>query len=163
MSQETVDVLAVGLGLLCAALLAVLIPFARKIALHLAKLADVKLSEEHLRQVDRAVAIGIGYAEEQAVKKLRGLVPDGPVNSEQKLEVAKSAARSIAPAATKDVTEKQLEIAIEGQLKSLMPPAAISSGSILPPRASFAPGNVFGATTIEEVDTRPDTPHARRK
>jgi hypothetical protein len=162
MSQETVDVLAVGLGLLCAGLLAVLIPFARKIALRLASLADIKLEETHLQQLDRAVAIGIGYAEEQAVKKLRGLVPDGPVNGEQKLEVAKSAARSIAPAATKDVSEKQLEIAIEGQLKSLIPPAG-PSASLPPLRASFAPSSVFSAATIEEVETRPDTPNARRK
>jgi hypothetical protein len=107
---------------LCAALLVVLIPFARKIAQHLASLAKVKLTDEQLAQVDRAVTIGIGYAEEQALKKLRGLVEEGPVSGAEKLEVAKSAARSIAPAATSDVTEKQLEIAIEGKLKSVLPP-----------------------------------------
>lgn len=134
MTQEVVNALAMLLGGAFAVMLAVALLYARRIAQYLASLAKVQLSEQQLQQVDRAVEIGISYAEELARKKLLGLVEQGPTTSAQKLEVAKTASRSVAPAALADVADAQLEMSIEAHLSRVRPSLAMHS--LAPPAQS---------------------------
>lgn len=144
LSAEVTQTLITTLSGIVIALVPLLLILARRCAQYLAKLADTKLSEDHLRQLDHAVEAGILYAEEQARKRLLGAAGSGPSTGAEKLEVAKSAARSMAPAALADVGDQQLEMNIEARLSRVRPSLARSSyPPASPPPPSLAPHEMY--------------------
>jgi hypothetical protein len=139
LTPEQSEALLTALLLIVTALAALLTTFAvtlgRKVVRHLSALSGVQVSVEQQLRVDSAIAAGVAYAEEQARKFARELIVEGPRTGEEKLEVAKTAARSIAPAALASVNEQQLGILTEAKLSSLRPSQA-PPGSVPP---SFVP------------------------
>jgi len=99
----------------------------------------IKASDGASKTIDQIITTVIAYAEEQARKYARGLSTSAPATGADKLQVAKSAARSIAPAGIlESVSEEQLEILIEAKLQSLRP--SMSPPSLPPvPRSSLPP------------------------
>jgi hypothetical protein len=89
--------------------------------------------------VDSAITSGISLAEVQAKKFARGAIKEGPRTGPEKMEAAKTAARSLAPAALSDVGDEKLELLIEAKLQSMQPWMVPTPGSLPPPTFSLPP------------------------
>lgn len=133
--------LNIAITLVFATLGTVALVYAHKAVTFFEKIAGVKLSDAQRQDIDDAVIKGIHYADEQAHKYALKLIPEGPTTPEQKLQVAESAARSIAPQALADVTSTQFQVHAEAALQSIRP---------APPLLD------------EDPITKPETPTARR-
>jgi len=163
LTPEQSEALLTSVFLIVAALTVLITSFAvnigRKVVKHLSALSGVQVSAEQQAKVDQAITAGVAYAEEQARKFARELITEGPRTGEEKLEVAKTAARSIAPAALASVNEQQLAILTEAKLQSLRPSQAPSGGSV--PPSSFVP-RMPAPPTFSTLDTR-QTPMPPRR
>jgi len=137
------------------ALTSIVLVYGKRALKDLSKLTGIKLSAEQEDKILGAVRASIAYAKEQAEKFAAGKIKEGPRTGEEKLEVAKIAARSLAPAALANTTDQQLTILTEAQLQlvrpSLPPPQSADSTppSSLVPRMPAPP--VF--TTFETAKT----------
>jgi len=126
----------------------------------LAKFSEVtgfKVEAQQEATIIRVVRRVIAYAEEQANKLARGLIKIGPRNGREKLELAKSAARSSAPPGLlSDVSDEKLELLIEAELQSMRPatptPLPLLSPSRFPP-PSRIPGEGNPVEPLEYADT----------
>jgi hypothetical protein len=141
--------LNIAITLVFAVLGIVALVYVHKAVAYLETLTGVKLSEQQKQDIDDAVITGIHNADEQAHKFARGLIPEGPTTPEQKLAVAESAARSIAPAALASVTSTQFQVRAEAALASIRPPAPI-------------PDESTELADSGEPITQPETPRAKR-
>ncbi len=104
----------------------------------LAKAGKFEENKTVLDMLEKLAVFGIGFAQEQTDKLLKGLIKEGPRTGEQKKEVAITAMRSIAPPGVK-FTDQQAAIAVEAVLSK--------SRSIAPPPARFdAFGNAIVGT-----------------
>jgi hypothetical protein len=162
LTPEQAEALLTALLLIVTALAALLTTFAvtlgRKVVRHLSALSGVQVSADQQQKVDQAIAAGVAYAEEQARKFARELIREGPRTGEEKLEVAKTAARSIAPGALASTSDQQLSILTEAKLQSLRPSQAPPAGA---ESASFVP-RMPPPPTFSTLETRPTPMPPRR-
>ena len=92
------------------------------VAVYLAHRAlGAKLSRDQLDMLDKVLNSVLAYAEEQSHKAATGLLAEGPRTPAQKLEVAKSAARSIAPKELAHTDDRALEVLLEAKLQQQRP------------------------------------------
>jgi hypothetical protein len=162
LTPEQAEALLTALLLIVTALAALLTTFAvtlgRKVVRHLSALSGVQVSAEQQLKVDQAITAGVAYAEEQARKFARELIREGPRTGEEKLEVAKTAARSIAPGPLASTSDAQLSILTEAKLQSLRPSQAPPGGA---DNASFVP-RMPAPPTFSTLETRPTPMPPRR-
>jgi len=155
LTPEQSEALLTAMLVLVTGLAALLTTFAvtlgRKVVRHLSALSGVQVSADQQARVDSAIAAGVAYAEEQARKFARELILEGPRTGEEKLEVAKTAARSIAPGALASTSDAQLSILTEAKLASLRPSQAPPGGSV--PPSSLVP-KLPPAPVFSTFDTR---------
>jgi hypothetical protein len=156
-AQLLAATLLVSAGLFALAT-SIAVVYAKKVLKHLSELTGIKVSAENEEKIVDAVRRSIAYAKEQAEKFAAGKIHEGPRSGAEKLEVAKTAARSLAPAALANTTDQQLTIITEAELQivrpSLPPPAGADSSSLVP---RMPPPPTF--TTLE---TRPTPMPPRR-
>jgi hypothetical protein len=165
LTPEQAEALLTALLLIVTALAALLTTFAvtlgRRVVRHLSALSGVQVSAEQQQKVDQAIAAGVAYAEEQARKFARELIREGPRTGEEKLEVAKTAARSIAPGPLASTSDAQLSILTEAKLQSLRPSQAPPSPDSVSPASSFVP-RMPPPPTFSTIETRPTPMPPRR-
>jgi hypothetical protein len=153
LTPELVDrlTLLVSLTLLIATPFFIL--FAKRAAKALAQMAGIKSTEEHEVLIDKAVRAAVSYAEEQAHKRLRGLIEGGPTSGAEKLAVAKSAAVTIAksPLDARKVGDKQLEVRIEAEVQERKRLASLPPGATLVSIPPMPPAPGLPALTSEMI------------
>jgi hypothetical protein len=158
-SEALLTALLFLVGGLAALLTTVAVTLGQKVVRHLSALSGVQVSADQQLKVDQAITAGVAYAEEQARKFARELILEGPRTGEEKLEVAKTAARSIAPGALASTSDQQLSILTEAKLQSLRPSQAPPGGSV--PPSSFVP-RMPPPPTFSTIETRPTPMPPRR-
>jgi hypothetical protein len=149
LDPDTTKLLFEALAVLLTALVTVLTPLivlaVRRGVRYLGKMADVQLTEKQLKQIDWAVETAITYAEEQARKRIvAGKLQ--PMSGDAKREVAREAARSLAPDRLHTLSDGQLEDVIDARVNRLRPKLIASNypppPSVLPPDYRVAPHGV---------------------
>lgn len=155
------DPVNTGITLVFALLATVALFYVHKLTNYLADLAGVKISDAQHQEIDDAVMKGIAYAEEQAHKAV------SKTSSQEKLQIAETAARSIAPKALAETSSEQFQVRAEAALQSVRPlMTAPTSSSMPPPHHSLnpsslrigAPGVVPRASKVPTFDSDPPTP-----
>lgn len=140
-TPEVIELLVTIVSLLLLLATPWLIMVAKRAAKSLADLSGVKVTAQQEAALESAVRRGVSYAEEQAHKLVRGLAKEGPQTGLQKLEVAKSAARSIAPKALRDVGDRELEVLIEAEVHERKRFVSLPGGALVslapPPLPAF--------------------------
>lgn len=84
--------------------------------------------------LEQFARMGAGYAEEAARKYLTGKITTGPKSGTEKLALAVSTARSLAPDGLAKFDDDQVVVAVESQLPSIRPPMSSQSYSLRPPK-----------------------------
>lgn len=139
------EIVLVVLGSVVTLVTPVVALYVRRGALAIARVADVQLTDEQLKQLDGYVAIAIRYVEELVRKRARGLVAEAPQTPEAKRELAIQVARDLAPDDLATFTDGKIAMVVDAQVGALRAsqPASISlrAGSIPPlPTASAVAG-----------------------
>jgi len=160
-AQSLSAAVMLAIGALFSLILVFGLRLARKATKQFEVATGIKLTEAQHRTIDDVVTKGIHLAQEHARKVARGLLTSASVTPQDKLEIAKSAARSLAPKALAEVSEDQLEILIEAKLASMRPPPDPSARRLQPsspaPRHSIPPP---GAIPYYEHGHAPFSPSA---
>lgn len=142
MTLTIVEILLVALGAGVAVLTPLAVFYARRTALALAKLADVKVSDDQLQQLERYVTTAIAYVEERTHKYLRGLVEDAPKTGVEKQAMAVQVARELAPDGLKQFSDKAVAVVVDAKVQDRRVSIPMGHLSIPPPgvmTSSFPP------------------------
>lgn len=126
----TQDPLHTGITLAFVVIGLVALFYVHKATRYLADLRGIKVTDAQQQMIDDAVMKGVAYAEEQA-HKLATKITDG--QDVDKLHLAETAARSIAPQALTGVTTEQFQVRAEAALQSMRPVMASVAPSERPP------------------------------
>ena len=107
-----------------------------------AKIANLTPSQDQLKAIEQMAYLVINFAQEQTTKFLKGLVKEGPMTGEQKLEVAVGAMQTLAKQANIVLSDETAKIAIEATLQASRGAVPSPFPSLLPssaPPPSLAP------------------------
>jgi hypothetical protein len=114
-----------------------LVMYARRGAQAAAKLADVTLTDEQLKQLDVWVTYAISFVEEQVRKRAKGLAATAMATTPvEKRELAIKVARELAPDDLRQFTDRALEMVIDAKVQDRrvsVAPAALARPSLPPP------------------------------
>lgn len=122
-----------ALAAVFAALTAGLIVLVRKGVRAFEKWSGTTLPASIGAGLEQFARMGAGYAEEAARKVLLGK-QDGPKTGAEKLVMAVTTARSLAPDGLSTFSDEQVATAVEAQLPSIRPPMISQSFSLRPPK-----------------------------
>lgn len=127
----------------------------------------VKVPAELVTALQKFPAMGAAYAEERFRQWVQGQVKDGPKTGQEKLALAVTTARELAPDGLQQFSDKQVQLAVEAALPELRarvsaaPPPERGAKSLPPLGAPPIPSD---ATTLaSDIDTAPATPSAIKK
>lgn len=111
----------IAITLVFAVLAIIALAFARRAIKAFEETTGIKVAESVKQQILDLVVTGLRYAEEQAHKKKRGLIADGPTTPEEKLDLARNVAQSLAPPALYNRVKEDFDIQAEALLQSMRP------------------------------------------